>query len=106
MNRDATLRAVCDFQGMRDHDDGSAISVQFFEQAEDAITGLAIECTGRLVGKDEIRLIDNGSGYGDPLLLASRQLAGPMIGAMCETNPIKRTARAKLRFSAADVAIS
>ena len=43
---------------------------------------LGVEVAGRLVGEDQLGVADQGAGDGDALLLAARQLARPMLGAV------------------------
>ena len=44
--------------------------------------GDGVERAGRLVAKQQIRVGYEGSGYGNPLLLAAGKLAGTMLGAL------------------------
>ena len=86
MERDAALGPVGDIGIMSDHDYGAPLPMQFFKKGHDFVPGVAIESSGGLVGQDQRCLIYERSSDGDALLLATRQLAGPMIFAMCQAN--------------------
>ena len=43
---------------------------------------LGVEVAGRLVGEDQLGVADQGAGDGDALLLAARELARPVLGAV------------------------
>ena len=47
-----------------------------------------IEVAGRLVGQDELRLVDQRARDGDALLLAARQLLGEGIQTMLQADPL------------------
>ena len=49
-----------------------------------------VEVAGRLVGQDHRRLGDERPGDGDALLLAARQLAGPVVGPVGEPDLLER----------------
>ena len=57
---------------MRYHDDGSALMVKFSKQMHYLGTILGIEVTRRLIGKDELRTEDHGTGDSYSLLLTTR----------------------------------
>ena len=54
-----------------DHDDGGSVLVEFREQLHHLGTILGIEVTRRLIGKDELRTEDHGTGDGYSLLLTT-----------------------------------
>ena len=57
---------------MSDHDDGASVFlVQFVEQFHDFSSHLGVQVTGRLVGKDDVGIADDGTGDGDTLALAA-----------------------------------
>ncbi len=64
---------------MRDHDDGLARFIQLGQQGHDLVTGARVEVAGRLIGQNNVRVIDQGSGDRHALLLAAGKLHGPMI---------------------------
>ena len=47
---------------------GASAGVQVEEQAHDVRTGFGIQVAGWLIGKENARLIDEGTGQGDTLL--------------------------------------
>ena len=71
MQRYATPGATGDFGSVRDHYYGAAMPVQVLEQRKDFVARSAVERSGRLVGQDQRRIIDDRSSDGDPLLLSS-----------------------------------
>ena len=56
---------------MRYHDDGGALVVQLGKQMHHLGSILGIEVTRRLIGKDELRTKDHGTGDGYSLLLTT-----------------------------------
>ena len=54
------------------------------EMADDLLAGRGVEVPGRLVGEEEVRVVDEGAGDGHPLLLAARQFAGVVSQAVRE----------------------
>ena len=56
---------------MRYHDDGGTLMVQLGKQMHHLGTILGIEVTRRLIGKDELRTKDHGTGDSYPLLLTT-----------------------------------
>jgi hypothetical protein len=84
------LRAVGDFRGMGNHDDGTTVAVKVLEQRQDLVAGTAIQCAGWLVGKDESRIIHHRARNDDALLLASGELIGPVMAADGEADPVER----------------
>ena len=59
---------------MRSHNDGGAIFVDIVHDFEDLLGGDGVEAAGGLVGENHLRLIDEGAGDADALLLTTRQL--------------------------------
>src|SRR5690554_1907917 len=50
---------------------------------------LGIQGGDWLVGQNDIRLLREGTGNGDPLLLATREAGGPLMGETLHTDPSK-----------------
>ena len=48
----------------------------------------AVQATGRLIGKHNLRRIHQGPPDGDPLLLAAGELVGQMILAVLQSQQI------------------
>ena len=60
---------------VRHKDDGQAIVlVEFLEHCEDFLAGARIEVSGRFIGEQQWRMIHEGAGDGDALLLAAGKL--------------------------------
>ena len=51
---------------------------------------LRVEVAGRFVGQDQRRLVDEGTGDRDPLLLAAGQLGRPVVGPIGEADERQR----------------
>src|SRR3978361_187599 len=58
------------------HDDGRAGAVDAVEEAHDPGRGGRVQVSGRLVGQEDQRPVDERAGDGDPLLLATGELVG------------------------------
>src|SRR5713226_4835317 len=54
--------------------DGGAAGVDLAEQIHDLERQIGIEVAGRLIGEDEVRIVDERAGNRDALLLAAREL--------------------------------
>ena len=52
--------------------------------------GLEVELAGRFVGQQEPRLVGEGAGDGDPLLLAARQLVGAVPGTLAQADELEQ----------------
>ena len=76
------LRIVCD------HDD-KAFFGNFLQQVHDLNTGVGIERAGRLIGKQNFRVIDKSAGDGDTLHLTAGHLARPLVELFSKTDLIK-----------------
>lgn len=50
---------------------------------------LKVEVTGRFIGEDDIGIIDEGAGDGDPLAFASGELVAPAVGFIGHTQFIE-----------------
>lgn len=64
------------------HDDCSSILVEFSEQAHYFQTVLRVEVTRRLIGKNQLRIEDHGTGNGHSLLLTAGELMREVLGSM------------------------
>ena len=56
--------------------------VELSEKSEDLLPALLVQVSRRLICKDERWAVDESPCYGDPLLLAAAEAAGPMLQAM------------------------
>src|SRR5688572_3188211 len=61
---------------MRRHDHGGAGRVYVAQELKDTACGALIQVSGRLVGDQHERIVDESARDRDPLLLAARKLAG------------------------------
>ena len=77
---------------VRHHDDGVAVAVQVGEEARDDLLVGGVEIPGRFIGQKDRRVIDEGAGDADALLLAARELRGKMLGAGSEADALQRLA--------------
>ena len=72
--------ALCGGGIVRDHEDGLAeLLVELLHQREHVIGALAIEIARRLVGDDDLRVVDDRARDRDALLLTARELARIVI---------------------------
>ena len=84
---------------VRHHDDRLAVlAVERLQQVEDLVAGLAVEVAGRLVAEQQRRVGDDGAGDADALLLAARELARVVVGAVGQADD--RRAPSATRFCA------
>ena len=72
---------------MRDDDDRAPGGADLVEDAQHLLAAGAIERAGRLVGKDDVGIVDQRAGDRDTLLLAARELAWPVIDAAPHAEP-------------------
>src|SRR5258708_27204255 len=78
-------------------DDGHArLAIELLKDAHDFDAGARVESAGRLVGKNNLRIVDERPRDGHALLLASGQLAGMMVLAPRETHAVERPPRSFL----------
>ena len=63
---------------MRDHDDELVLG-DLLEQLHYLHAGLGVKRAGRLVGKEDIGVVDERAGYGDALHLASGHLVRLLV---------------------------
>ena len=78
---------------MRHHDDRVALRVELLEERHDLLAGLGVEITGRLVGEDDGRIVDEGARDGDALALAAGEFVGFVAHALAEADVFERAAR-------------
>ena len=73
--------------------DGGAAQVDIEEETHDLLRELVVEIPGRLVGDQDLGLVDQRARDGDPLLLSSRELAGEARHAVREPDAAQRLER-------------
>ncbi len=69
-------------------------AIQFLQQIKNLPARMRVKVAGRLIGKDNLGLHDQRPRHRHPLLLAARQLAGPMIGPIGQTHRREQAVRA------------
>src|SRR5215469_11600074 len=75
---------------MRDEQQGSStFSARGVEQRHDGFRTLVVQISGGLIGENEWRVVDQGSGNGHSLLFTSAELGGPMIATGGEADGIQ-----------------
>ncbi len=78
---------------VRHEHDGQAVgSVQVAQHGDDLGAGVRVEVAGRLVGEQQLGLVDERARDRDALLLASRKLTRHVCGARREPDPRQRRA--------------
>ena len=68
---------------------GAVFAVKVKQQIGDLLAGGGVQVTGRLVGKQNGRLTGKGTGNGNPLLFAARQLLRIMADTRLEADALK-----------------
>src|SRR6185503_13358023 len=58
-----------------------------------------VEMGGRLVGEEQRRLVDEGAGDGDALLLPAREVAGAVLHAVAEADALEQLTGAAPRVT-------
>jgi hypothetical protein len=71
MDRDAPPRGLGDLSRVCHDHHRTAVLMKRIEQREDFCARLAVQRTGRLVGQDQIRIVDDRSCDRDTLLLSA-----------------------------------
>ena len=91
---------------MGDHRDRCSVGrVQIPEEVRQRPAGDRVEVARRLVGEEDRRPTDERAGDRDALALAARQLAGPVVSSLPETDPIEGSGRGAPPLGTADPAI-
>jgi hypothetical protein len=76
--------------------------VQLLQHAHHFLAVLGVEVAGRFVGQDQLGLRDQRAGDRDALLLAARQLARPVLGAVRDADPVHHLVDAALALGGGD----
>jgi hypothetical protein len=81
---------------MRDDDDGAPfLPIEMVEQVEHFLTRVRVQVAGRLVGLDDARIVRQGTGDGDALLLSTGKLGGFVCHAVAQSNTFQQRLRAR-----------
>src|ERR1019366_1104813 len=100
LQRDDPRHALRQRQVVRDHDDGrAALLVDGEEELVDLRARRRVEVPRGLVGKEEARLEEERAGEGYALLLASRELARPVLDALLEPDLLEESVGARLELA-------
>ncbi len=76
--------------GMGGHDDGNReLGGGTAQEIEYEVAGGGVEIAGGFVGEKEARVVDEGTGDGDALLLTAGELVRKTVGEIVEFNPAK-----------------
>lgn len=75
-----------EFFVVRNNDDSEAVVTQLLQQRDDAASSLGVEISGRLIGQQQARLIDERARNGGSLHFAAGQLAGPVAAPRTEAD--------------------
>lgn len=71
-----------------DHQDGPAVlASQLLEHGDSLTAGLLVQRGSRLVGQDQLGLVDQAAGDGDSLLLSAGQGVGLVVDPLAESEP-------------------
>src|SRR5262245_30986238 len=81
---------------VRDEDDGVPTAVQIVHQRQDLVTGLRVEVSGRLVGEQDRRLVDERARDRHALALSAGHLVRPVMLARPEPDGLERSLGARL----------
>ena len=73
-----------DVFSVSDQNDRAPFGVKLFEQSQDFVAALAVQGAGGLVGENHRRVVHQGAGDGDALLLTAGKFRGTMRGAVAE----------------------
>ena len=80
-------------QIVMDDDDGFAGGAQLFEQGDDGALGGGVDALEGLVHEVDLRLLHEGPGQEDPLLLPARQLVRTVVHPVSEPDGLQRFLR-------------
>ena len=75
---------------MRRHDDDAAGLGEVTEEPQHALDLDVVEVRGRFVGDDQWRVERDGAGDRHALLLASRQVTGPVVHPVAEVDLLEQ----------------
>ncbi len=89
-----------------DQHDRATRGMQLVEQREQVLGGPRVEVAGRLVGEQQGGIRDQRAGNRDALLLAAGQLAGSVLDAVGEADPIECGKRPDLPLGATDAGVA
>src|SRR5258708_37102055 len=86
MQLNTTVGQAGDDWVVSDHHDGTALLVEFAQEAQDELFVLRVEVACGFVGQNDARIVNQGAGDADALLLSAGKLRGQMMRAIGEPN--------------------
>ena len=70
---------------MGNHDNCIAVlAADIFQQLQDLLGSVVVQCTGRLVAQQNVRILDNGSADRRPLLLSAGKLVRQLVAVLIQ----------------------
>src|SRR5262249_24922445 len=87
---DASWRDRGDFGVMSNKHSGAAFGAKLTKKVEDGLAGVGIEVTGRFIGENNSRVVDEGASDSGALLLTAGKLAGAVPGAIGHVHCLER----------------
>ena len=72
------------------HYKGYPLVVQLVEEFQHFSRGIRVQCPGGLVRQKQTWMIDDGSGDGNPLLLAAGKLVWTIVHTLTQADAIQR----------------
>ena len=103
IEEDSPVREPADERVMGYEENRLPIGMKLLKDVEDHRFVLGVQVAGWLIGQDQFRLIDQGSGDGDPLLLAAGELGRPMVKAITQAHADQRLGRFRFVSHAVEV---
>ena len=90
---------------VRHHHDGCPLLVQLRQEPHHLDAVLGIQITGRLIGKDQLRVGDQRPGDRHTLLLTSGELLGKVLGAMPHVHTAQHLLHSLFALSRRDIQV-
>ena len=99
MHFEDPAKSACEFHRMGDHDERDAfIAIHLDKQVSKVFGRCAIEGSGRFIGEEQPRLIDQRANYRNALSFTARELARALQLARPEADTLKQTFGARVRL--------
>ena len=86
---DAGSILLCKLRVMGDHDH-KAVFGHLLQQLHHLNAGVAVQCAGRLVGQQDVGVVDQCAGNGHTLHLAAGHFAGVLVQLVAQTYLLQR----------------
>lgn len=90
---DAAIGQASDGGRVRDHENSMSFAVQFVEELDHGLLVGFIQVSGRLVGENELRMIDQRPGNSNTLLFAPGKFSRQMLDAIAQAYTLERFPR-------------